>query len=33
MSPAKLNLGLAAYGRTTAEVGPYTREFGALCIF
>jgi hypothetical protein len=32
MSPEKLNLGLGAYGRATAEPGPYTRESGVLGI-
>ena len=30
MSPEKLNLGVAAYGRATAPSGPYTRESGVL---
>ena len=30
MSPSKLNLGLAGYGRATADPGPYTREGGVL---
>lgn len=32
MDPSKLNLGLAGYGRATAEPGPYTREGGVLGI-
>lgn len=31
MSPAKINLGLAGYGRTTSVTGPYTQEWGVLC--
>ena len=30
MSPEKLNLGLAAYGRATAEAGPFTKETSIL---
>ena len=30
ISPEKLNLGVAAYGRSTAEMGPYTAEGGIL---
>ena len=30
MSPEKLNLGLAAYGRATGSTGAYTREAGVL---
>lgn len=33
MSPEKLNLGLAAYGRATASPGPYTREGGILSYY
>jgi chitinase len=33
MDPAKLNLGLAGYGRATAELGPYTRENGVLAYY
>jgi hypothetical protein len=33
MSPSKLNLGLAGYGRATAEPGPYTREGGVLAYY
>ena len=32
MNPSKLNLGLAGYGRATADPGPYTRESGVLGI-
>jgi hypothetical protein len=32
MSPEKLNLGLAGYGRATAEAGPFTKEKSILGI-
>lgn len=30
MSPEKLNIGLASYGRATAEAGPFTKETSIL---
>lgn len=33
MSPDKLNIGLAAYGRATASAGPYTKEVGILAYY